>query len=92
MDTKELLNILRNIHYKCFLIGVIFFILAAFIYMPCKCYVANLYQSVFGISATAYYNMWAGFLGIIKTILIFLFLIPGLAVHWTEIVYNKNHP
>lgn len=92
METKELLKILRNVHYKCFLLGIIFFIVAAFVYMPCKCYVANLYQTTFGISEQAYYNMWAGFLGLIKTILIFLFLIPGLAIHWTEIVYNKKNP
>lgn len=92
METKELLKMLRNVHYKCFLLGVIFLILAAVIYMPCKCYVANVYQTVFGISEQAYYNMWAGFLGLIKTILIFIFLVPGLAIHWSEIVYNKKHP
>ena len=91
MEPKELFKLIRNLHYKCFLIGIVFFILAAFIYMPCKCYVANLYQTVFGISMSAYYNMWAGFLGIIKVILIFIFLVPGLAIHWAEIVYNRKN-
>lgn len=90
MDTKELLKILRNIHYKCFFIGIIFFIIAALVYMPCKCFIADVYQSVFGIGEEVYYNMWAGFLGLIKTILIFFFLVPGLAIHWTELAYKNK--
>lgn len=82
MDTREILVILRNIHYKCFLIGLLFLVLAAIIYLPCKCYVANFYQNYMGIGTVAYYNMWANFVGLIKTILIFFFLVPGLAIHW----------
>lgn len=91
MEPKEIFKLIRNLHYKCFLLGIIFFIMAAAVYMPCKCYVATVYQTVFGISEVAYYNMWAGFLGIIKVILIFFFLVPGLAIHWAEIVYNRKH-
>lgn len=91
METKELFKLIRNLHYKCFLIGAVFFVMAAAIYMPCKCYVATVYQTVFGISQVAYYNMWAGFLGAIKVILIFFFLVPGLAIHWAEIVYNRKN-
>lgn len=82
MEMKEILIVLRNIHYKCFFIGLIFLVLAAIIYLPCKCYVANIYQTWFGIDSEAYYNMWACFVGLIKTIIIFLFLVPGLAIHW----------
>lgn len=92
MELKEILTIMRNIHYKCFLVGLIFLIIAAVLYLPCKCYVANLYQVHFGISTVAYYNMWALFVGLIKTILIFLFLVPGLAIHWVLNEYNKKHP
>ena len=91
MEIKEILIIMRNIHYKCFFIGLLFLVLAAILYLPCKCYVSNLYQSAFGISASAYHNMWALFVGLIKTILIFLFLIPGLAIHWVEHEYKKRH-
>ena len=83
MDTKEKLIILRNIFYKCFFIGLMFLAFAALIYLPCKCYVANVYQGMFGIDINAYQNMWAAFVGLIKTILIFLFLVPALAIHWT---------
>lgn len=83
MDTKENLTIIRNIFYKCFFIGLLFLILATIIYYPCKCYVANIYQTAFGIDVIAYQNMWAGFVGLIKTILIFLFLTPALAIHMT---------
>lgn len=91
MNTKENLIILRNIFYKCFLIGLVFLVLAAFIYMPCKCLVATIYQSGFGISTETYYDMWVSFVGLIKTILIFLFLVPALAIHWVEHDYNKKH-
>lgn len=90
MDTKENLIILRNIFYKCFFIGIIFLILAALIYLPCECYVANTYKTFLGISVNTYHIMWVFFVGIIKTILIFLFLVPALAIHWTVHNYKKN--
>lgn len=83
MLNKENLIIIRNIFYRCFFIGLIFLVIAAIVYLPCKCIIANIYQTGFGITSTAYYNMWASFVGLIKTILIFLFLTPALALHWT---------
>jgi len=91
METKEILIIVRNILYKCFLIGIFFLIVAAVLYMPCKCLVANIYQGGFGISAETYYDMWVSFVGLIKTILIFLFLVPALATHWVAHEYGKKH-
>ncbi len=82
MDMKELLITLRDIHFKCFLVGFIFLVIAALIYLPCRCAIANIYQSFFGLSAEIYYKMWIFFVGIIKTILIFLFLTPAIACHW----------
>lgn len=91
MDAKENLIIIRNILYKCFLIGLLFLVIAALIYLPCKCFIADLYQTGFGIEEEAYYNMWAGFVGLIKTILIFLFLVPALAIHWVGHDYGKKN-
>jgi len=91
METKEKLIIVRNILYKCFFIGLLFLLAAAALYLPCKCYVSNLYQTTFGISPTAYYNMWAAFVGLIKTVLVFLFLVPALAVHSVAHDYGKKH-
>lgn len=90
METKEILIILRNIFYRCFFIGVLFLILAAILYMPCKCLVSNLYQTGLGISTETYYDMWVSFVGVIKTILIFLFLVPALAIHSLELGYKKR--
>lgn len=90
METKEILIILKKIFYRCFFIGVLFLIFAAAIYLPCKCYIANVYQTSFGITPQAYYNFWAGFVGLIKTILIFFFLIPAFAIHLTSHEYNKK--
>ena len=83
MIEKENLDLIRNIFITCFLTGLIFLIIATMLYMPCKCYVANLYQSVFGISKDIYYLLWVGFIGVIKTILIFFFFmlsIPDITI------------
>lgn len=91
METKEKLIIVRNIFYKCFFIGLLFLIAAALIYLPCKCYVANLYLEGFGIPTETYYNLWVGFIGLIKVILVFLFLVPALAIHSVAHEYCKQH-
>lgn len=89
METKEKLILLRNIFYKCFFIGVFFLLMAGLLYLPCKCYVASIYQTAFGLDINAYQHFWVFFIGQIKTILIFLFLIPALALHWSAAVYKK---
>jgi hypothetical protein len=89
METREQLIIIRNIFFRCFLIGLFFLFAAALIYMPCKCFIAGVYQNVFGIATVTYYNLWVGFLGLIKTILIFLFLTPALAIHLTIRIAKK---
>jgi hypothetical protein len=90
MELKENLIVLRNILYKCFLVGLFFLIIATVLYMPCKCLLANIYQIGFGISPELYYSMWVSFIGLIKTILIFLFLVPALAIHWVGHDYKKT--
>lgn len=82
MNTNENLIVLRNIFYKCFFIGAFFLVVATLLYMPCKCFLAEFYQNIFGISLGVYYNLWVGFVGLIKTILVFLFLVPAFAIHW----------
>jgi len=84
MQIKENLIIVRNIFYKCFFIGLFFLILASIIYMPCKCFLAEIYTGIFGINIETYYNLWVIYIGLIKTILVFLFLVPALAIHWVS--------
>ena len=91
MDNKENLLILRNIFYKCFFIGLIFLIIAMLVYLPCKCHLANFYQQNFEISAELYSAMWISFVGMIKIILIFLFLVPALAIHSVLHVYRREN-
>jgi len=91
MEKHENLIILRNILYKCFVVGFILFIVAILLYLPCKCYVANVYLTSFRISPETYDNLWVGFGGLIKVILVFLFLVPGLAVHWVAYDWGKKH-
>ena len=89
METKENLIILRNIFYRCFIVGLLFLVMAVILYMPCKCFIANIYQTNFGINVGTYHNMWVIFIGLIKTILIFLFLVPALAIQWTISRYKN---
>lgn len=89
MEMYENLIVLRKVFYKCFFIGLFFLVIAALMYMPCKCLLANFYQINLGISKEAYYILWVGFLGLIKTILIFLFLVPALAIHWISNEYKN---
>lgn len=91
MDTNENLIILRNILYKCFFIGLIFVIIAAALYYPCKCAVMTLYQTNLTIRWETYTLMWVLFVGLMKTIIVFLFLVPALAVHWVSHCYKKKH-
>lgn len=91
MDINEKLIIVRNILYKCFFIGLIFLIIAAALYYPCKCAVMNLYHANLIITSEIYTAMWILFIGLIKTIIVFLFLVPALAVHWVAHCYKKKH-
>ncbi len=90
MNTVEILKIIKCFYYKCFVIGLIFLIAATLLYMPCKCFLANLYQSGFGIDTEIYYSMWVSFVGLIKTILIFFFLVPALALEWVVASLTKK--
>lgn len=81
MEIKEKLYLLRNILFKSFVVGLLFLFAAILIYMPCKCLIAEIYQTKFMIPVGIYYAMWVSFIGLIKTILIFLFLVPSIAVH-----------
>lgn len=91
MDKYENLVVLRNIFYKCFFIGLIFAIIAAGLYYPCKCLVVTLYHTNIGIRWDIYSAMWVLFVGLIKTIIVFLFLVPALAIHWAAHCYKKKH-
>lgn len=91
MEKYENLVILRNILYKCFFIGLIFALVAAALYYPCKCVVMNLYHTNLTITSEVYTAMWVFFVGLIKTIVVFLFLVPALAIHWAGHCYKKKH-
>lgn len=90
MEKYENLIVLRNILYKCFFIGLVFAIIAAALYYPCKCVVMNIYQTNLVIKWENYTMMWVFFIGLIKTLIVFLFLVPALATHWAAHCYKKN--
>ncbi len=85
MQVTEKLLLLRNILFKSFFIGLFFLILTVLLYMPCHCLVANFYHFNLGIGEPLYHLLWILFVGLIKVILIFFFLIPALAVHCTYV-------
>lgn len=89
MEIKDNFIALKSIFYRCFFVGLFFLVLATVLYMPCKCFVATFYQAVFGLSIDFYYKLWVVFVGIIKTILVFFFLVPALAIHSMLKKYDK---
>lgn len=86
---NENLITVRNTFYKCFVIGLLMLIIAGLIYLPNKSLLAAFYKSVFGICCEDYYLLWVCFIGLIKTILVFFFLVPALALHWATYKFKK---
>ena len=81
MEKMEILKTTRNILLRAFGIGLIFLILAGLLYWPCECFLAKIYAKLFGTTSEMYNAMWVSFIGSIKTIIIFIFLVPALAIH-----------
>jgi len=75
--------LIRNIFYKCFLIGFIFYIMSAFFYVFDKHWSANIACRIFNISMNEFNLLFAYFIGWCKMIIMFFFLVPALALHWT---------
>lgn len=87
---RETLIDLRNIFLGCFFIGFIFLVAAIALYMPCECAIANFYLQEIGIKLDTYFNFWVGFIGLVKMLLVFIFLVPALSLHLMVVLHPKQ--
>lgn len=85
----ENIIILRNLFYKFFLIGFIFYILTALLFVFKNEWVINLIIQFYHLTRGEINLLIACFIGMTKMFLIFLFLIPALGLHWTSCCLKK---
>lgn len=79
----ETMILIRNIFYKLFLIGFIFYIFTAMLLLFNNEWVINYIVNTFHITGHEVNLLIAYFIGWTKMIIILFFLIPALALHWT---------
>lgn len=79
----ENIILIRNIFYKFFLIGFIFYIFTAILLLLNNEWVINIIINIYSLTRPEINLLIACFIGWTKMIIIFLFLIPALGLHWT---------
>lgn len=79
----ENIILIRNIFYKFFFIGFIFYIFTAMILLFNNEWVINLIIHYYNLTRPEINVLVANFVGWTKMIIIYLFLIPALGLHWT---------
>lgn len=79
----ENIILLRNIFYKFFLIGFIFYILTAMFLLINNEWIINLIISIYHLTRSEINLLIVCFIGWSKMTIIFFFLIPALGLHWT---------
>jgi len=76
------LKLLRNFCFKCFIIGFIFLLLMALILMFGRDWVSGYANSLYGIDKATFISIYWNFVALFKTLIIVLYLIPGIALQW----------
>lgn len=79
----ENIIIIRNLFYKFFFIGFIFYIFTAMLLLFYNEWVINLIIHIYNLTIPQINLLIAFFIGWTKMIIIFLFLIPAIGLHWT---------
>lgn len=79
----ENIILIRNIFYKLFLMGLIFYVLAVVLLVFNNAWVMNTIMNTFHLAPTEINFLIAYFIGSSKMIIILFFLFPALALHWT---------
>lgn len=79
----ENIILLRNIFYKFFFIGLIFYIFTAIILLFNNEWVINFIIHFYNLTRPEIYVLVASFIGWTKMIIVYLFLVPALGFHWT---------
>lgn len=79
----ENIILIRNIFYKFFLLGFIFYIFTAIFLLQNNTWAVNVIVYNFHITPSEANFLIAYFIGWSKMIIILFFLIPALVFHWT---------
>ena len=83
-DTYETVRLIRNTLFRAFLIGIIFALLYFGAYYGWRTYWDGLMVDRWGlIDEKSLHVLVIDFFGLIRFYLVFVLLIPALALHWT---------
>ena len=87
----ENILLIRNILYRCFFIGVAGYILSILVWLGFHNGLVSLSVRFYGIGKQDLPLLMLYFFSLMKLLLLFLFLIPALALHWTgKVIKNQN--
>ncbi len=87
---EKLILLFRNIFYKCFLIGFLFYIFTAGFFLLNNGWSVSFIANIYHISKPEVNLLIAFFIGSTKTIIVLFFLLPALALHWTRHSLKKT--
>lgn len=76
--------LVRNIFYKCFLIGVLFVLIAFLLYMFNPDFVVGMVEKYYKLDAKESTILLSAYFILARMILLFFMLVPALALHWTS--------
>ena len=79
----ETVIVIRNVFYRCFFISLGFFLFSIIFYLLFNDFAVSMNANIFAIEETEVYLVVYNFFGWMKLIILNLFLIPALALHWT---------
>lgn len=91
-DKKMIENVIlvRNILYRCFVISIAFYLLSALFYFFHHSWTINLIVDLFKITNQNASVLMLYFILLMRMFILFVFLIPALALHWTGYSLKKK--
>jgi len=81
--------LVRNIFYKCFLLGFVCTIISFLFYLFNPALLIRLMKTYYGIEAKDAAILFGYYFILVRIVLIYLMLIPALALHWTSHILKK---
>lgn len=86
----EKIILIRNIFYKLFFMGFLFYVFTAVFLLLNNVWAVNIIINNFHLIRAEAYFLIAYFIGWAKMIVILFFLFPALALHWTGNCLKKS--
>lgn len=82
--------VIRNLFYRCFALGILFYLLTILIYHFEQQWSINIVSGFFKVNKQFISVIAVYFFGWMRMINVFSFLIPALALHWTGYSLKKG--